>query len=59
MAAEIVENGVDSAEQEGGQKEIKVGAYYSPMKYLYPFLFFGSRKFYNFIFRRNKLWLMR
>ena len=28
MAAEIVENGVDSAEQEEGQKEIKVEAYY-------------------------------
>ena len=41
MAAEIVENGVDSAEQEEGQKEIKVGAYYSPMKYFYPFINFS------------------
>ena len=40
MAAEIVENGVDSTEQEEGQKEIKVGACYSPMKYLYPFIIF-------------------
>ena len=40
MAAEIVENGVDSAEQEEGQKDIKVGAYYSPMKYFYPFINF-------------------
>ena len=28
MAAEIVENGMDSAEQEEGQKEIKVEACY-------------------------------
>ena len=41
MAAEIVENGVDSAEQEEGQKDIKVGAYYySPMKYFFPFINF-------------------
>ena len=40
MAAEIVENGVDSAEQEEGQKEIKVWACYSLMKYFYPFFIF-------------------
>ena len=42
MAAEIVENGVDRTEQEEGQKEIKVGAYYSysPMKYFYPSIIF-------------------
>ena len=40
MAAEIVENGVDRTEQEEGQKEIKVGGYYSPMKYFYPFINF-------------------
>ena len=40
MAAEIVENGVDSAEQEEGQKDIKVGAYYSPITYFFPFINF-------------------
>ena len=40
MAAEIVENGVDRTEQEEGQKEIKVGAYYSKIKYFFPFINF-------------------
>ena len=38
MAAEIVENGADSTGQEEGQKEIKVGACLSPMKYFLSFV---------------------